>query len=193
MGDLMAELLERGSLAQLGGAGRVLDLVLVHVILGSFEVHRELGVVGQRLVLGVVLVQIEVVVVRYVGVGLDRGYVPGRPGLAPSVEVELRLRETGVRVRTVARGQLLAESLVQGSLALKTTLQLSYPRVDRRHLRLPLRQGQPLLGHHLVLLLVHLVAVLPIAKENRFYTVSLDQLYLTGIPFRLRFTLSMGL
>lgn len=119
----------------------MLNLVLVDVILRRFEVHREFRVVRQCLVLGIVLVQIEVVVVRYVGVRLDGGYVPSGSGLSSGVEVQLRLRETGIRVRSVPRAKLLAQPLIQGSLTLKTTLKLSYLRVYRRHFRLSLHQG----------------------------------------------------
>lgn len=101
--DLMTKLLKRRSLTQLGRAGRVLNLVLVNVILGRLEVHRELGVVRQCLVLGVVLVQIKIVVIRYMGVWFDGGYVSSGSGLSSGVEVQLRLREPRVRVRPVSR------------------------------------------------------------------------------------------
>lgn len=100
---LMPELLEGRPLTQLRGAGRVLNLILINVILGSLEVHRELGVVRQCLVLGIVLVQIEIVVVRYVGVWFNGGNVPSWPGLSPGVKVQLRLREPSVRVGAVPR------------------------------------------------------------------------------------------
>lgn len=101
--DLMAKLLKSSSLSKLGSACRMLDLVLVHVIFGRLEVHGEFGVVRQRLVLWIILVQIEVVVVRYVGVWLDRGYVSGRSALSTSVEVQFRVRESSCRVRAIPR------------------------------------------------------------------------------------------
>ena len=139
--DLMTKLLKSRPLTQLRRAGRMLNLILVDVVLRRFEVHREFRVVRQCLVLGVVLVQIEIVVVRYVGVRFDGGYVPSGSGLPSGVEVQLRLRETGVRVRSIPRAKLLAQPLIQGSLTLKTTLKLSYLRVYRRHFRLSLCQG----------------------------------------------------
>lgn len=186
VGDLVAKL--RGPLADLRGTCAVLYFVLVDVVEvgGELEVDGELGVVGQRLVLGVVLVQAEVVVVGYVGVGLDRGYVASWPRLARR-EVQLRA-VAGVAAAAAAAagvavgwsqldaagrgavgllllllllgGELLAEPLVEGAFAVQPALELGYPGVDRGHLVLALYQGQALLRDHLVLLLVHLVAVL---------------------------------
>lgn len=138
----------------------MLYFIFIHVVFYSLEVHSELGVVWQCLVLGIVFVQIEIVVVRYVRIRLDRGDVAGRPQLAAVVKtVELRVRESCV-VNAAAVRTHLRQPLIQRSLALETTLELSYSRVYRRHLGLPLCQGLPLLGHHLILLFVHLVAIL---------------------------------
>lgn len=160
--DLVPVLLKGRPLSQLGGARRVLYFIFVHVVFYSLEVHRELGVVWQCLVLGVVFVQIEIVVVWYVRIRLDRGDVAGRSQLTAVVEtIELRVRESCVNAAAAAvRTHLMRQSLIQRSLALETTLELSYSRVYRRHLSLPLRQGLPLLGHHLVLLFVHFIAIL---------------------------------
>lgn len=93
--DLMAVLLKGRPLAQLRRAGRVLYLIFIHVVLYRLEVHRELGVVRQCLVLWIVFIQIEIIVVGYVGVRLDRGNISGRPQLAAVVEaVQLRVRES---------------------------------------------------------------------------------------------------
>lgn len=93
--DLMAVLLKGRPLAQLRCAGRVLYLIFIHVVLYRLEVHRELGVVRQCLVLWIVFIQIEIIVVGYVRVRLDRGDISGRPQLAAVVEaVQLRVRES---------------------------------------------------------------------------------------------------
>lgn len=92
--DLVPVLLKGRSLSQLGSTGRVLYLILVHVILYRLEVHRELGVIRQCLVLWIVLVQIEIIVVGYVRVRLDRGDVPRRPQLAVVEAIEFRVRES---------------------------------------------------------------------------------------------------
>ena len=60
----------------------MLYLILIDVVVRRLEVHRELGVIRQRLVLRVVLVQREIVVIRYMRVRLDRCDVPRLPGLA---------------------------------------------------------------------------------------------------------------
>lgn len=181
--DLVSVLLKGRPLAQLRSAGRVLYLILVHVVLYRLEVHRELGVVRQCLVLRIVLVQIEVIVVGYMRVGLDRGYVARWPELAAVVEaVELRVGEP-CRVGADPTGpwaQLMTHPLIQRSLTLQAALELRYPRVDRRHLGLPLRQGQTLLRHHLVLLFVHLVAIL---RTNRARPVCDDNATSTSGPF----------
>lgn len=80
--DLVSVLLKGRPLSQLGRTRRVLYLVFVHVVLYSLEVHRELGVVRQCLILGIVFVQIEIIVVRYVRIRLDRGDIAGRTQLA---------------------------------------------------------------------------------------------------------------
>lgn len=118
--DLMSVLLKGRPLSQLGGARRVLYLVFVNIVLYGLEVHRELGVVRQCLVLGVVFVEIEIVVVRYVRVRLDRGDVAGRPQLATVVKaVELRVRESCVigaaddaTSAATVRTQLMRQSLI---------------------------------------------------------------------------------
>lgn len=107
----------------------MLYFIFIHVVFYSLEVHSELGVVWQCLVLGIVFVQIEIVVVRYVRIRLDRGDVAGRPQLAAVVKtVELRVRESCV-VNAAAVRTHLRQSLIQRSLALETTLELSYSRV----------------------------------------------------------------
>lgn len=160
--DLVSVLLKGRPLSQLGGTRRMLYFIFVHVVFYSLEVHCELGVVWQCLVLGVVFVQVEIVVVRYVRIRLDRGDIASRSQLTAVVEtIELRVRESCIVNAAAAVGtHLMRQSLIQRSLALETTLELSYSRVYRRHLSLPLCQGLPLLGYHLVLLFVHFVAIL---------------------------------
>lgn len=81
----------------------MLYLILINVVFGSLEIHREFGVVRQCLVFRVVLVQIEIVVVRYMGIGFDSGYISSRPRLPPAIEVQLRLCEPGARARAIPR------------------------------------------------------------------------------------------
>lgn len=182
--DLVSVLLKGRPLSQLGGARRVLYFIFVHVVFYSLEVHRELGVVWQCLVLGVVFVQIEIVVIRYVRIRLDRGDVAGRPQLAAVIEtVELRVREPCV-VNSAAVGTHLRQSLIQRSLTLETILKLSYSRVYRRHLGLPLCQGLPLLGHHLILLFVHLIAILRTNQGKHKFAVSVTLLYIAQFEMR---------
>lgn len=113
MGNLMIVIRRR---PDLGRTRAVRYLVLVDIVLRSLEINRELGVVRQRLILGVVLVQGEVVVVGYVGVGLDSRYVTGRPGLGHTAKVQLRTRVVAralIRLRRLLLlSQLLTESLV---------------------------------------------------------------------------------
>lgn len=122
----------------------MLNLVFIYVVLYRFKVYRELGIIRQCLVLWIVFVQIEIVVVGYVRIRLDGGNVAGRSQLPTIVEaVQLRVREScRVGANTSgSRTQLMTQPLIQRSLALKTTLELGYPRVYRRHLGLSLRQG----------------------------------------------------
>lgn len=81
----------------------MLYLILINVIFGSLKIHREFGVVRQCLILRVVFVQIEIVVVRYMGVRFNSGYVSGRPRLPSGIEVQLRLCEPSARVRAIPR------------------------------------------------------------------------------------------
>lgn len=80
VGDLVAELLKgrSGPLSELGRARAVLYFVFIYVVLYRLEVNGELGVVRQGLILRIIFVKIEVVVVRYVRIGLDCGNVTGR-------------------------------------------------------------------------------------------------------------------
>jgi len=82
MNDLMSVLLKGRPLSQLARARRVLYLVFVHVVLYGLEVYCELGVVWQCLILGIVFVQIEIIIVRYVRIRFDRGDIAGRTQFA---------------------------------------------------------------------------------------------------------------
>lgn len=118
----------------------------------------------------IVFVQMKITfVVGYVRVWFDRGYVPGRSGFIVAGVVESVQFVRGVVDGTIrhVRAKLLTQSLIQCSFTLESTLELCYPRVDRCHFGLPLRQSQSLLGYHLILLFVHLVAILAIRTEEK--------------------------
>lgn len=111
--DLMTKLLKSRSLPDVRGARAVLNLVLVDVVLGGFEINCELGVVRECLILGIVLVQIEVIVVRYVTVGFYGGDVTGRSLLDSVAEFVFRvLKNTGRGAVTIRRAELLTQSLI---------------------------------------------------------------------------------
>lgn len=81
----------------------MLYFILINIIFGSLKIHREFGVVRQCLIFRVVFVQIEIVVVRYMGIRFNSGYISSRPGLPSGIEVQLRLCEPGVRARAIPR------------------------------------------------------------------------------------------